>query len=125
MRLTKLLRPFLLLLLIFVPAAYAADVDTYDDTPELQARVARIRFMRGDVQMRRDGTDDWELATNNLPLLEGDQIATGPDARVELQLDSYNYVRLAANTFLTLETLRDNQIALSLPEGTISARVLT
>lgn len=125
MRLLRITGLFLLLMpLVFVQSAFADDY-TYDDTPEVTARVARISFMTGDVQVKRGGSNDWEKAANNLPMVEGDQIATAPGARVELQLDSYNYVRLAENSILTFSTLRDNQIALSLPEGTMSARVLS
>ena len=123
MRLLRLSGLFLLLMpLVFVQAVLADD--TYDDTPAVVNRVARISFMSGDVQVRRSDSDEWEKATRDLPLVEGDQIATAPGARVELQLDSYNYVRLAENSLLTFNTLRDGQVALSLPEGTISVRIL-
>ena len=126
MRLTRFLGSFLLLMpFLFLQSVLAANVDTYDDTPEVVARVSRISFMTGEVQIRRSGSDEWERAALNLPLVEGDQIATGADARVELQLDTYNYVRLAENSFLTFNTLRDNQVALSLPEGMMSIRVLS
>ena len=49
-----------------------------DNTPEITARVARISFIRGDVQIRRVGNQDWEKAALNLPLVEGPQRLAPP-----------------------------------------------
>jgi FecR protein len=95
-----------------------------DDAPEVTDRVARISFIRGDVQIRRGGGDDWERAALNLPVVEGDELTTGPDARIEIQFDSYNFARVAENSYLKITTLRDEGVALSIPEGTLSARIL-
>ena len=95
------------------------------DAPEVTARVARISFLNGDVQIKRADQTDWERAVNNLPIVEGDEIATNKNARVEIQFDSANYVRLSENSYLKVTTLRDEGIALSLPNGTLSARVLS
>ena len=96
-----------------------------DDAPDVTARVARIGFLNGDVQIKRADQTDWERAVNNLPIVEGDEIATGRISRVEIQFDSANYVRLAENSYLKVTTLRDEGIALSLPNGTMTARVLS
>ncbi len=95
-----------------------------DDTdPEVTDRVARISFIRGDVKIRRVGSDDWEKAVLNLPLIEGDQVATGDDARVEIQLNSYAHIRLDRNAFLKFSTLKHDGIAVSLSQGTMTVRV--
>ncbi|MBK7392273.1 MAG: FecR domain-containing protein [Chloracidobacterium sp.] len=95
-----------------------------DDTdPEVTDRVARISFIRGDVKIRRVGSEDWEKAVLNLPLIEGDQIATGDDARVEIQLNSYSHIRLGRNAFLKFSTLKYDGIAVSLSQGTMAVRV--
>jgi hypothetical protein len=97
-------------------------VDDY--TPDVTARVARISFLRGDVQIRRAGEDqEWERAALNLPLVEGDELSTGAEAWVEIQLDSYNHLRLSPNAYLKFTTLGDEGIAVSLPQGTISLRL--
>src|SRR4029078_8582017 len=44
-------------------------------------------------------------------------------ARVELQIDARNFVRLAGNSMLRIVTLRDEGVALSLVEGTASVRL--
>ena len=95
-----------------------------DDAPDVKARVARISFPNGDVQIKRATRNDWERAVSNLPIVEGDEISTNKNSRVEIQFDSARYVRLSEDSYLKVTTLRDEGIALSLPNGTLSARVL-
>lgn len=117
-----LLMPLLLFDTVFAnPNAAAAD----DYIPEVTARVARISFLRGDVQIKRADSDDWERAALNLPIVEGDQIATELNARIEIQFDRDSFLRLAENSYLKITTLRDEGVALSLPQGTLSLRVLS
>jgi hypothetical protein len=128
MRLAKkfLWAGFFLLPLLFLNAGNAFGVVVDDYTPDVTARVARISFVRGDVQIKRGGDDkqDWERATLNLPLVEGDELSTGANTVVEIQLDSYNHLRLSENAYLKFTTLRDEGIAASLPQGTMSMRFL-
>jgi hypothetical protein len=99
-------------------------VDDY--TPEVTARVVRISFVRGDVQIRRISEDgakaEWERAALNLPIVEGDELATGANTVIEVQLDSYNHIRLWENSYLKFTTLRDEGIAVSLSQGTMNFR---
>ncbi len=97
---------------------------TDDDIPEVTAKVARISFLRGDVQIRRAGSEDWERAVQNLPIVEGDEIATEANARLEIQFDTYRFLRLDENAYLTFTSLRDEGIAVSLPQGSLSVRIL-
>ncbi|MFZ1699767.1 MAG: DUF6600 domain-containing protein [Pyrinomonadaceae bacterium] len=99
------------------PASYAIDDD---EEPEVTARVARISFLSGEAKIRRAGIEDWETATLNLPLVEGDEIATDAGARVEIQFDKNSHVRLSENAFLKVVTLRDEAIALSLSLGSMN-----
>src|ERR1700688_4400008 len=82
-----------------------------DEIPDVTARVARISFIRGDVQIRRDGSQDWEKATLNFSVVEGDEVTTSGDARVEIQFGAYSHLRLAENAYLKVETLKDEGIA--------------
>lgn len=123
MRFTKKLLGVFLLLPLFLTNAINAFEDE-DYTPQVTARVARITFLQGDVQVKRKDIENWERATQNLPLVEGDEITTGGNARLEIQFDSYNHLRLAENSYLKLTTLRDGGIALSLPQGTLILRAL-
>ena len=95
-----------------------------DELNEVTARVARISFIKGDAQIRRADNEDWEKVTKNLPIVEGDEIATEKDTRIEIQFDTYKYLRLAEKAFLKITTLRDEGIAVSLPEGSLNLRVL-
>lgn len=110
-------------LLLLTPAARAAD-DTYDDDEyEERARVLRVSLLKGEVSLKRAGNDEWEEARLNAPLVEGDLLATGRDARLEIQADARNFVRVGPDSVLRVVTLRDEGIALSLSEGTATFRL--
>ena len=107
------------LLVIHVPA-----YETDDYVPEITAKVSRITYLTGDVKIRRADGDDWERAVTNLPVVEGDEIATDANALLEIQFDRDNYVRLAQNSYLKIITLKDEGAALSISQGILSLRVL-
>lgn len=100
-----------------VPKDYAGDEN------EVTARVARISYIKGNAQIRRVDNDDWERVTKNLPIVEGDEIATGRNTRIEIQFDTYKFLRLEEKAFLKITTLRDEGIAVSLPEGSLNLRL--
>ncbi len=110
----------LIMPLFFGTTVFADDVD--DTIPDVTARVARFTFIRGDVEVRREGSQDWEKAVLNLPVVEGDEITTDAGGRFEIQFNSYTHVRVAENSYLKIVGLKDGAIALSLPEGTLNAR---
>ncbi|MGI8410473.1 MAG: DUF6600 domain-containing protein, partial [Pyrinomonadaceae bacterium] len=118
----KVLWAFLLVTPLFLgTVVFGNDVD--DEIPGVTARVARISFIRGDVQIRRAGATEWERAVLNLPLVEGDEITTDERSRFEIQFNSYTHLRVAENSYLNVISLKDEGIALSLPNGTLSLRV--
>ncbi|HMF56917.1 MAG TPA: DUF6600 domain-containing protein, partial [Pyrinomonadaceae bacterium] len=129
MRFTKLLPATLLSILLITLSSSAAlatangDDEDYADEYDVHARVVRVSLIRGDVQLKRSGAQNWERATLNYPLVEGDALATARDSRVEIQIDSKNFVRVGEDSVLRVVTLRDEGIALSLPEGTASLRL--
>src|SRR5690242_5895546 len=105
-------------LLIALPLLFSGNVfaDVYDDyVPDVTDRVARISVVTGDAQIRRAGSQDWEKVVQNLPIVEGDEIATSAGARLEVQLNTRNYIRLFENSYLKFTNLKDEGIALSLP----------
>src|SRR6185369_3589477 len=112
---------FLLTFLSITSVARAGD-DEPDDY-DVKARVARISLIGGEVTLKRNGNQDWEPARMNFPLVEGDTIATGKGSLLEIQLDSRNFVRLAAETVLRFITLRDEGIAVSVAQGTVVVRL--
>ena len=111
-------------LLLLSTAARAAD-DTYadDDEYEERARVLRVSLLKGEVSLKRAGNDEWEEARLNAPLVEGDLLATGRDARLEIQADARNFVRVGPDSVIRVVTLRDEGIALGLSEGTATVRL--
>ena len=113
---------FLLTFFSITVTARADDDDEPDDY-DVKARVVRISLMGGEVNLKRNGNQDWEPARLNYPLVEGDTVATDKDSRLEIQIDARNFVRLAANSTLRIVTLRDEGIALSVLEGTVSVRL--
>jgi hypothetical protein len=125
MRFTK---SFLWALLLLMPLIFLNVNVTFafedDEIPEVTAKVARISFIRGEAQIKRVDSKDWEKAVQNLPLVEGDQIATDSNSRLEIQFDTQKYLRLDENSYLKISTLRDEGIAVSLPQGIMSVRLL-
>src|SRR5437868_12545194 len=101
------------------PASDEDDRYDYDET----ARVVRISLLGGDVSLRRAGSNKWERAALNFPLVEGDRVATGADAHVEIQIDARNFIRLGEYTTLDVVILRPEGIALSVPTGTATLRL--
>ncbi|MDQ1523212.1 MAG: hypothetical protein QOE47_1136, partial [Pyrinomonadaceae bacterium] len=130
MRYTKSSLTLAVLALLFTLLApptqlFAATFDEEIDDAgyEESARVVRISLLSGDVSVRRAGDKGWEKATLNLPLVEGDRLATGANSRLEIQIDARNFVRLGEYATLDIVTLREEGVALSLPEGTATLRL--
>ena len=114
--------PLFLTLLTINISVQAADDDDADDY-DVKARVVRISFVAGEVNLKRDGNTEVENARVNFPLVEGDVLSTSRDGRVEIQIDAHNFVRLGGDSVLQITTLRDEGIALSLNRGTASVRL--
>ncbi len=111
-----------LLLFLFSADPIRANQDEGEDY-EVKARVARISLINGQVNLKRNGSSDWERARVNFPLVEGDTLATERDSRLEIQVDARNFVRVEASSILRILTLRDEGVALSIVEGTASVRL--
>jgi hypothetical protein len=109
---------YLLSALLLISTTARADDDTNDDEYEEHARVLRVSLLKGEASLQRAGNAEWEHARLNTPLVEGDTLSTGRDARLEIQVDSRNFVRVGGDSVLKVVTLRDEGIALSLSEGT-------
>jgi len=112
------------ILLLLTSAARAAD-DTFNDDDEYEehARVLRVSLLKGEVSLKRAGNDEWEEVRLNMPLVEGDVLATGRDSRFEIQADARNFIRVGPDSVLRVVTLRDEGIAISVVEGTATVRL--
>ncbi|MBK9766858.1 MAG: FecR domain-containing protein [Chloracidobacterium sp.] len=95
-----------------------------DDTaPDVTARVARISYLSGDIRSRRLQSEEWEKATLNLPIVEGDEITSAGDSRFEVQFDRSTHLRVSDNSYIKISRLNYDGVALSLPQGLASLRV--
>ena len=85
--------------------------------------VARISMMHGDVSTQRGDSGDWSAATLNAPVMGGDKVSTGDNARVELQLDFANVLRLGPNSQANIANLTKGNIQIQLSQGIASYTV--
>ncbi len=114
------LRVFFFVLLLFLAVNLVfADEDKSQQVP----KVARISFIEGDAKIRRGEDRVWEKAVMNLPLVEGDSIATDDNSKLEIQLDKNSYIRLDGNSYLKISTLRSEGTVISLLQGNLSLRL--
>jgi hypothetical protein len=94
-----------------------------DRPPEVTARVARVTLLSGTAKVRHAGSEEWEAVVVNLPVVEGDEIVTDAESRLEIQFDKYKHLRLAGDSYLKVVGLKDEGIALSVPLGTMTVRI--
>ncbi len=85
--------------------------------PQNDSGAARISFLSGDVSTQHSGSSDWATATVNTPVVNGDHISTGQNARVEIQLDHANILRLSDQTTANVVNLARNQMQLQIGQG--------
>jgi hypothetical protein len=79
--------------------------------------VGRISLMHGDVSTQRGDSGDWSAAVLNQPVMTGDKVSTGNNARTELQLDFANILRLGPNSKATISNFTKRDIQIQLGEG--------
>ena len=79
--------------------------------------VGRISLIHGDISTQRGDSGDWSAATLNQPLMTGDKVSTGDDARTEVQLDFANTLRLGRSTKVNIANLTKKNIQIQLGEG--------
>jgi hypothetical protein len=104
----KRLQMMLLIGLFLVPPLCA-------DASELGGM--RFSFIRGDVQVRTEDTQDWVPASINMPLREGDRIWVPEEGMAELQTKDGSYLRLAERSALEILTLDRDSYQTYLTEG--------
>lgn len=104
-------------LALLAPPAFAQTAE--DSQPDMVAP-PRLSVAEGDVQFWRPGSDGWEPAQINAALAAGDSVSAGGDATVELQVGTRDYVRMKANTQLTLEAHDSGMIHFRLGSGETS-----
>ncbi len=110
-------RFFLLILLPLILNSY------WVFAAEVEPAVARVSFIAGEVSTMRGDSGDWTAAAVNAPLVRGDKITTGSKARVEIQLDYANVLRVAGQSNVTLADLDQNHIQIQISDGLINYTV--
>ena len=78
-----------------------------------------ISLIEGDVQIQTPDAGDWGAAAINGPLREGDQIWSPQGGRIELQLNSGSYIRLAGNSALQILSLDSDSSQFYLSQGQV------
>jgi uncharacterized protein DUF6600/FecR-like protein len=84
---------------------------------ETDQGVARVSLIHGDVSTQRGDSGDWSAATLNQPVMTGDKVSTGDNARTELQLDFANTLRLGPNSKANVANLTKKNIQIQLSQG--------
>ena len=107
-----------ILALLFAPFGIS---HAQEDPP---SSVARLNYFDGPVSFLPAGSDNWSYATLNNPLTTGDQVWVDKGGRSELHLGS-TALRLGSQTSMTISTLDDATVQLSLNQGTMNLHVRT
>ena len=101
-----------------IPAQYPSQPQGGpQQAPQNDPGAARISFIRGDVSTQHDGSSDWAAATVNTPVVNGDHISTGQNARAEIQLDHANILRLSDQSTANVVSLSRTQMQLQIGQG--------
>src|SRR5579862_5367064 len=93
-----------------------------DQDQDPPTRAGRLAMFQGSVSVRPAGDTEWAAAQPNRPLTTGDRVWTDNDSRAEIQVGSTR-IRLSSNTELDIANLDDNTLQVSVPQGTVTARV--
>jgi len=80
----------------------------------------RLSFTKGEVSFWRPGAQDWSEAQINTPLAPGDQLYTGPQGTLEIQIGSRAFVRGWASTQLGLENHEPDFLQFKVTAGNAS-----
>jgi len=79
--------------------------------------VARLSLIHGEVSTQRGDSGDWSAAALNQPLMTGDKVSTGDNARTEMQLDYANVLRVGPNSKANIANLTKKNIQIQLSQG--------
>ena len=122
MRLPIARAPFALLLAAALASSFA--VFTAPASAQDGPAVARLSFVEGSVALKHGDGGDQVGAVVNAPIQAGDYLSTGPDGRIEVQLDANTILRAGANTQLRFTQLDGSGEIAQLAEGSLQLRVL-
>ncbi|MBV9608467.1 MAG: FecR domain-containing protein [Acidobacteria bacterium] len=70
-----------------------------------KARIVRLSYVDGDVQLDRAEGQGFEKAIMNMPVVQGAKVSTAAGARAEVELEDGSTIRLTPDTTLTFPEL--------------------
>lgn len=70
-----------------------------------QARIVRLSFLDGSVQIDRNTGQGFEKAISNMPITQGVKLGTGEDGEAEVEFENGSTVRLAPDTTVSFDQL--------------------
>ena len=76
------------------------------------------------MSTQRGDSGDWGSTSINAPVVRGDQVATGENARTEIELDYANILRMAGHTQVKIADLTPKRIQVQVGQGYASYTVL-
>lgn len=109
-----------LALLVLCTAAMAGAA--IEDPAGPQTTPPRLGFVEGDVLFWRPGAGDWEAAQVNLPLADGDALATR-DGKLELQIGGKSFIRAGDGTQMRLKSNEPGFLQLEVTSGHVAVDV--
>ena len=80
--------------------------------------VARVSYVSGNVTTMRGNSGDWIATRVNMPVVEGDTVRAAGIAKVEIQMDQGNFVRLGDNSEVQFIELASKRFRIRVIEGT-------
>ena len=101
-------------------ASYAAQANSVSADPP--ARVARLAFVRGEVNFAPAGESDWVQAQLNRPVVTGDKLWTDNGGRAELQVGAAT-IRMEQRTSFDFLNLNDQSAQIELTQGSLDLDV--
>src|SRR5215470_16287250 len=76
-----------------------------DDDYDSHARIVRLSYIEGQVQVSQRNGIGYENATMNIPVVEGDLIRTTDNGWAEIQFEDGSSVRVAPDSQITFSAL--------------------
>ena len=104
------------------PAASASYAQSSADQGDPPARVARLAFVRGEVNFAPAGENDWVQAQLNRPVVTGDKLWTDNGGRAELQVGAAT-IRMNQHTSFDFLNLNDQTAQIELTQGSLDLDV--
>lgn len=72
---------------------------------ESQARIVRLSYLDGSVEIDRNTGQGFEKAITNMPITQGVKLSTGEDGEAEVEFENGSTVRLAPDTKISFDQL--------------------